>query len=121
MALHTQLPIHKTGCTLLSLAFRVQTQMPRGVKRHLGEKIVGHCIEILDLMAMANMSKSMQRAQYINQLLTHTRATEVLLRVGVDAGHISRKLWAQCIELLESIGKQGGGWLKSAQKTAPAA
>lgn len=121
MALHSDLQIHKTGCTLLALAFKVQEQMPRGVKRHLGEKIITHCVEILDLMAMANMSKALKRAEYIRELLTHTRATEVLLRVGVDSRHISRKLWAQCVELLESVGRQGGGWLKSAQKTAPAA
>lgn len=38
MAIHTQLPIHKKGIELLSLAFRAQVQMPRGVKRSLGDK-----------------------------------------------------------------------------------
>jgi len=52
MALHTDLPIHKTGCQLLALAINVQTQMPRTVKRQLGNKITEHCIEMLDLMAM---------------------------------------------------------------------
>lgn len=121
MALHTELSIHKTGCDLLELAFKVQEQMPRGMKRHLGEKITSHCVEILDLMALANMSKGARRAQYITELLTHVRATEVLLRVGMNGRKIARKLWSQCIELLDSIGKQGGGWLKSTQKTAPAA
>lgn len=121
MALHSDLQIHKTGCTLLGLAFKVLEQMPRGMKRHLGEKIVTHCVEILDLMAMANMSKAARRAEYIRELLTHTRATEVLLRVGMESQNVTRKLWAQCVELLDSIGRQGGGWLKSAQKTAPAA
>jgi hypothetical protein len=31
MAIHTQLPIHKKGIELLSLAFKAQVQMPRGV------------------------------------------------------------------------------------------
>ena len=39
MALHTQLPIYRTGLQLLTLAHRVQEQMPRGVKRTVGEKI----------------------------------------------------------------------------------
>ena len=121
MALHHQLPIHKTGCALLELAFQVQEQMPRSRKRQLGEKITGHCTEILDLMALANSSFGVERAGYIRHLLKHQRAVEILLRVGVEARNISHKLWAQCIELLESIGRQGGGWLKSAQKTAPAA
>lgn len=121
MARHTDLSIHKTGCDLLELAFKVQEQMPRGMKRHLGEMITKHCMEILDLMALANMSKGDRRAQYITELLMQVRATEVLLRVGVNGKNITRKLWARCVDLLESIGRQGGGWLKSTQKTAPAA
>jgi len=39
VALHTELPIHRTGVRLLALAVKVQEQMPRSVKRILGEKI----------------------------------------------------------------------------------
>ena len=39
MALHTQLPIYRTGLQLLTLAHRVQEQMPRGAKRTVGEKM----------------------------------------------------------------------------------
>jgi len=53
MALHTQLPIYRTGLELLALAHRVQEQMPRGMKRTVGEKIAQHCIDILELMALA--------------------------------------------------------------------
>ena len=35
MALHTDLPIHRTGVQLLALALKAQQQMPRGVKRSL--------------------------------------------------------------------------------------
>lgn len=33
MALHTELPIHRTGVRLLALAVKVQEQMPRSVKQ----------------------------------------------------------------------------------------
>lgn len=52
MALHTELPIYRTGVQLLALAVKVQEQMPRGVKRSLGDKIAQHCVEMLDLMAL---------------------------------------------------------------------
>lgn len=58
MALHTDLPIYRTGMRLLDLAIKAQVQMPRTVKRSLGEKITEHCVEILDLMALANASHS---------------------------------------------------------------
>lgn len=119
MALHTDLPIYRTGVRLLGLAIEAQVHMPRTVKRALGEKITQHCVEILDLMALANASQRDDRAGYINRLLTQQRAITVLLRVSFDAQYISEKIWGDSIELLGSIGKQAGGWLKTANR-APA-
>jgi len=120
MALHTELPIHRTGVRLLALAIKVQEQMPRSIKRILGEKIVQHCVDMLNLMALANATKQDVRAGHLAELLTLQRAVEVLLRVSHDSRYLSPKLWAESIELLGSIGKQAGGWLKSANR-APAA
>jgi hypothetical protein len=121
MALHTDLPIHKTGCKLLSLAVTAQVQMPRTVKRLMGDKITSHCVEMLDLMAMANASQKAERAHLIRELLKHVRTLTVLLRVCHARRDISTTVWAESVQMLDSIGKQGSGWLKSAQKTAPAA
>lgn len=120
MALHTNLPIYRTGLELLSLAHRVQEQMPRGMKRTVGEKIAQHCVDILDLMALANASQEM-RAQHLRELLARQRAVEVLLRVSFDARHVSPKLWAHAVQVLGNIGAQAGGWLKHAKNRAPAA
>lgn len=120
MALHTELPIYRTGVNLLSLALKVQEQMPRSMKRILGEKIMQHCVDMLDLMALANASQREVRAGFIEELLTKQRAVTVLLRVSHDSRYLSPKLWADSIQLLGSIGKQAGGWLKNANK-APAA
>lgn len=96
MALHTQLPIHRTGVSLLALAIKVQEQMPRSVKRSLGDKITEHCVAMLDLMALANASQHQERAARIQDLLTRQRAVSVLLRVSLDSRYTSPKLWAQC-------------------------
>ena len=120
MALHTDLPIHRTGVRLLALALKVQEQMPRSMKRILGEKITQHCVDMINLMALANATKQEARAAHLTELLTLQRAVEVLLRVSHDSRYLSPKLWAESIELLGSIGKQAGGWLKSANR-APAA
>lgn len=122
MSLHHDLPIHKKGRELLQLAFQVQQQMPRAFKRTLGEKITVHCTEMLDLMAMANATRGTERAEHIRELLARQRTSTVLLRVCHDMRFISHKLWADSVQLLESIGKQGGGWLKSVNPhQAPAA
>ena len=119
MAIHTELPIYRTGVRLLTLAVKVQEQMPRSMKRILGEKITQHCVEMLDLMALANASQRGNRTAHIEDLLTRQRAMTVLLRVSHDSRYLSPKLWAESIELLGSIGKQAGGWLKNSNR-APA-
>ena len=114
MAIHTDLPIHRTGVRLLALAFKVQEQMPRQVKRSLGDKITAHCVDMLDLMALANATKHAERAAHLAEILKHQRAVQVLLRVSHDSRYVSPKLWAESVQLLDSVGKQAGGWLKSA-------
>jgi hypothetical protein len=121
MALHTELPIHRAGVQLLTLAVKAQEQMPRGVKRHLGDKLSHHCMEMLDRMALANATQQRERAMHIAELLKHQRAATVLLRVGHDARYISTSVWSAAVQLLDSIGKQGGGWLKKSSNLAPAA
>lgn len=121
MALHTDLPIYRTGVQLLSLAVKAQEQMPRGVKRSLGDKIAQHCVEMLDLMAMANATQRAERARHIEQFMKHLRAITVLLRVSHDSRYLSTSLWSQSVQLLDSIGKQGGGWLKSASHASNSA
>ena len=121
MALHQDLPIYRTGTQLLSLAVRAQEQMPRGVKRSLGEKISQHCIDMLNEMAMANATKRGERMRHVEQLLAHQRTLTVLLRVSHDNRYVATKIWSDAVLLLDSIGKQGGGWLKSAANGAPAA
>ena len=93
--------------------------MPRSFKRTLGEKITVHCTDMLDLMAMANATRGVDRAVYIRELLKLQHTTTVLLRVCHDMRFISPKVWAESVQLLGSIGKQGGGWLKTVK--APAA
>lgn len=119
--LHTELPIYKRGCDLLSIAFEVQRQMPRDFKRSIGEKIHVHCVDMLNEMAMANATRNRERMQHIENLLKLQHTATVLLRVSFEKRIVSRKLWADATEQLGSIGKQAGGWLKSARDKAPAA
>jgi hypothetical protein len=121
MALHHQLPIHRTGSQLLGLAAIIHAQMPRGFKRTIGDKIVSHCGEMLDLMAMANASRGEQRAQYIAEILKHNRAATVWLRVGLDVRAVAQGRWAESVAMLDSIGKQANGWMSKTREKAPAA
>ena len=117
--MHTRLPIHRKGCELLKISFEIQQHMPRGQKRLLGEKITRHCTDMVEFMALANASRGHQRAEFIRELLQRVRVVQTLLRVAYELKAVTPRPWAAAIELLDVIGKQGGGWLKSAK--APAA
>lgn len=119
--IHTDLPIYAKGRDLLSLALDVQRQLPRDMKRSIGERIHMHCVDMLNEMALANATKQAARVKHIERLLELLRATQVLLRVSHDKGWVAHKLWGRAVLLLDSIGKQAGGWLKSAYGKAPAA
>ncbi len=121
MAIHTDLPIYRSGVQLLTLATRVQEQMPRGLKRFMGEKIISHCVEMIDLMALANATKHSERAEHIRQLMKHQRTLTTLMRTCHEGRWTSTALWSQSVQLLGSIGAQGGGWLKSSMNKASAA
>lgn len=112
MALHTNLPIYRTGTELLAMGYVIQRDMPRGFKRSLGEKIVQGCTDMLELMALANATRSSERAANIERLLVLIRATTVTLRVGHDLRAIPTKQWSAAVLLLEKVGAQAGGWLK---------
>ena len=120
MALHNQLPIYKQGYDLLSLAADVQVNMPRTFKASLGNKIHSECVEILVLIGRANAARGMGRAPHILALVERLEVVTLLLRLGHDKKFVSPKLWSGSVLLTTSIGKQAGGWLKSA-RMAPAA
>jgi hypothetical protein len=122
MALHTDLPIHRTGVELLDLATKAQEQMPRGVKRSMGERLFQLCVDMLSLMALANATKRAERAAHLQELLKLVHTAQVVLRVCFDSRYVSPKIWGKATQLLDSIGRQAGGWLKSAaMNKAPAA
>jgi hypothetical protein len=120
MAIHTDLPIYRTGTELLAIGYLLQRDMPRGFKRSLGEKIVQGCTDMLELMALANATRHAERAANIERLLALLRATTVTLRVAHNLRAIPTKQWSTAVLLLEKIGSQAGGWLKHSNR-APAA
>ena len=128
MALYTELPIYQHGCDLLALALDIQVQLPKALKRSLGDRIHDQCMHILEAMAMANGSRGNDRLDQLDTLLKHLRATTAMLRVGHNMRHpgpvISNTLWARSVTLLDAVGSQAGGWRKqtlSSLSATPAA
>jgi hypothetical protein len=114
MALHTELPIHKLAYDLLGLAVDLVRNMPRDVKKTLGDTIRDECLRMLLLIAKANAA--LDKVPHITSLLEARETVELLLRTCHDKRFISHTQWARAVELTETIGKQAGGWRKQSER-----
>ena len=123
MSLAKDLEIYKAADQLLALSLRLQVQVPRAYRQAVGMRISNECADILLTVARANAARGQSREQHIYTLLERLEAATALLRASHGLRLISTKVWAESIELTDSVGKQAGGWLKSARNfsAAPAA
>ncbi len=110
--IHTKLPIYQKGYALLSLAADVQLNMPRTFKQSLGKRVHDECVELLLEIGYANASRGEARCSFIRSVLRRLEVVSLMMRVSFDKRLISRKIWAQGIEMTNVIGGQAGGWLK---------
>ena len=116
MALHTQLPIYKVAYDLLDVVTELVKNMPRNFKASIGEKISAECVEIVVLIFRANCAKD--KAMHLGELIERLQVAELLLRLSKDKRLISTGQYAQAIGLTNQVGKQAGGWRRSALSPA---
>jgi hypothetical protein len=123
MSLAQDLEIYKAADQLLALSLQLQVQVPRAYRQAVGLRISNECAEILLTVARANAARGASREAHIATLLERLEAATALLRASHGLRLISTKVWANSIELTDSVGKQAQGWLKSARNfsAAPAA
>lgn len=116
MALHTSLPIYKVAYDLLNIITDLSKDMPRDFKASIGGKLRDETVEIVNLIFRANVA--VEKVPYLTKLIERLQVTELWLRVSRDKRIISTKQYARAVELTQSIGKQAGGWRRSALSPA---
>ena len=121
MSLAQDIQIYKAASDLLTLALQVQAQVPRAYRVAVGQRISNECADIVLTVARANVARGDSREHEIGKLLEHLEATTLLLRISHNLRLISSKVWAQSVELTDSVGKQAHGWLKSTARNLSAA
>ena len=112
MALHTNLPIYKVAYDLLDVVTDLVKNMPRDFKQSIGGKISQECVEIVVLIFRANCARD--KAPHLGELIERLQVAELLLRLSRDKGLISNDQYARAIKLTDNVGKQAGGWRRSA-------
>lgn len=120
MSLAQDLEIYKSADSLVALALQVQAQVPRVYRLAVGQRISNEAVEILLTVGRANAARGASREQHIARLLEQLEATRALLRAAHACKAIPTKVWAQSIELTDSVGKQATGWLKATSRSLSA-
>ncbi|MEW6462969.1 four helix bundle protein [Ectopseudomonas khazarica] len=112
MALSQHLPIYQLARDLTGLAVSLTRNMPRDLKRTLGDRVLDQCFDMSLLIFRANVAQGTDRLGHIQQLLERNQVAELTLRLCVDHRLISTKQYAKAIEITDQIGKQATGWKK---------
>jgi len=112
MAIHTALPIYKVAYNLLDVITDLVKNMPRDFKNSIGSKISNEIVEIMVLVFRANCARD--KAPHLDELIERLQVAELLLRLSRDKHLISTSQYAKATELTQSVGKQAGGWRRSA-------
>jgi hypothetical protein len=116
MTLHTNLPIYRVAYDLLDVITDLSKNMPRDFKASIGGKLRDESVEIVTLIFRANVARA--KAPHLDTLIERLQVSELLLRLSRDKQLISTKQYAKAIELTASVGKQAGGWRRSAVSPA---
>ena len=112
MALHTDLPIYKVAYDLLDVITDLIKNMPREFKHSIGGKLRDECVNIVVAIFHANCASD--KAPHLESLIERLQVSELLLRLSRDKRWISTGQYAAAIRLTQSMGKQAGGWRRSA-------
>ncbi len=116
MALHTELPIYKVAYDLLDAITDLAKNMPRDFKQSIGGKLRDEGVEIVTLIFRANCAR--EKAPYLDKLIERLQVAELLLRLSRDKRLISTGQYAKAVDLTNKVGKQAGGWRRSAMSPA---
>jgi uracil-DNA glycosylase len=120
MGLHTQLDVYKTAYDLVGLVVDdLIRNMPRDVKKAIGERLRDECINLTVLIQAANMERQ-SKAPHLVELVKSLGVVELLLRISRDKRYIATGKYAAAALLTTSIGKQANAWRKS-PSASPAA
>ena len=114
MAIHTDLSIHKSCCDLLGVSMEATKHMPRDFKSSIGTEIRKLCISMILSVMRANKTLNASKVTHIDQVLEDVEVFNDLFRVCRDMRMVSTKVYARATEITGSIGRQAGGWRKSA-------
>ena len=117
MGMHTDLAVYKAAYDLVGLVIDdLVRNMPRNVKRAIGDRLRDECINLTVLIQTANMERN--KLPPLLDLVKSLGVVVLLLRLARDKHYISTGAYARSALLTTSIGKQANAWRKASSPVA---
>lgn len=110
MAQFQHLPIYAACRQLMVECAITVKQFPREYRYTLGQQIQNEVVQMVALIVRANSSR--QKRDALRELAERIAVVEALIKLAHDIRILSAKRLATLGPLVDSIGKQIGGWLK---------
>ena len=83
---------------------------PKDYKFSLGQRIIDHCLDILELLIHAAYVK--QKERLLDEANIKLERLRFILRLSKDLGTLSHRGYEHVMKMVTELGKQIGGWRK---------
>lgn len=110
MAIHNTLPIHKEAYDLLGHVIKVARNLPRDLKKLVGDRLIEGCLKVADLIRQANIAVKAAKVPPLDAALALLDEMQLLLRRSRDDRYITTPAYAKAIEHTTSIARQATAW-----------
>lgn len=111
------LPITRETKKLRNTIIGLTADFPKRFKYTIGDRMINITLDLNKYIRRANEEQNMQNRQYyVKELRYLVEDLEDLADCCLEHKIISIKQVAQVAQILDSIGKQSTGWLKSIRK-----
>ncbi|NBO23827.1 MAG: four helix bundle protein [Chlamydiae bacterium] len=114
MGLDYELPIYKDTDSLVLKIFECTKEFSKEYKYTIGQEMKKDALQLLWCIYRANKTKSKQ--EYLHDFMDYFELMKLQLRLCVDMKVFSIKAQASFAELMDKIGKQMTGWIKTQEK-----
>lgn len=115
MAKNTKhLPIYKMSYELVKIITDSARHFSRDFRPTLGATMSKEALDLVLCVYRANAATD--KVEHIELMLEKMQVLEMLIQMSFDLRLLSPTVYAACIDMTESIGKQAGGWKKFAER-----
>lgn len=110
------LPVVQRLVSVYKLWLEFQDNIPKKLRRTLGEKIDSYFLDTIELLLTASYLGKEQKLPYLQKAGNKLDILKFFLQIAWEIKAIDNKKYILFSEHLNEIGKMLGGWIKGLQK-----